>query len=115
MLDNKDKSQSPFNSSSAARIQNGWFDRNINTSDMDALSPSSLAVAAQPKSILKKSLKVQTSKKCAVVDGVARDIVTGEEIPQSAVDGASSKALEKRQRHEEGQALLRAQVERNSQ
>ncbi|RYP63665.1 hypothetical protein DL771_009153 [Monosporascus sp. 5C6A] len=77
--------------------------------NMDALSSSSqLAVAAQPKSILKKPLKVQTSKKCVVVDGVARDIVTGEEVPQSAVDSASSRALEKRQRHEEGQALLRA-------
>ncbi|RYP86620.1 hypothetical protein DL769_000688 [Monosporascus sp. CRB-8-3] len=83
---------------------------------MDTLSSSSSPViAAQPKSILKKSLKVQTSKKCAVVDGVARDIVTGEEVPQSVVDGASPRALEKRQRHEEGQALLRAQAERNSQ
>ncbi|RYP91567.1 hypothetical protein DL770_002281 [Monosporascus sp. CRB-9-2] len=81
---------------------------------MDALSSSSLVVAAQPKSILKKSLKMQTSTKCAVVDGVARDIVTGEEVPQSVVDGAPSRALEKRQRHEEGQALLRAQAERNS-
>ncbi|RYP20835.1 hypothetical protein DL765_002569 [Monosporascus sp. GIB2] len=83
---------------------------------MDALSSfSSVAVAAQSKSILKKSFKVQTSKKCAAVDGVARDIVTGEEVPQSAVDGASSRALERRQRHEEGQAFLKAQAERNSQ
>ncbi|RYO75027.1 hypothetical protein DL764_010599 [Monosporascus ibericus] len=82
---------------------------------MDALSSSSLVVAALPKIILKKSLKVQTAKKCAVLDGVARDIVTGEEVPQSAVDGTSSRAFEKRQRHDEGQALLRAQAERNSQ
>ncbi|RYP24406.1 hypothetical protein DL767_008614 [Monosporascus sp. MG133] len=76
MLDDKDKSQWPFSSSSAALEY-----KMAGTSDMDALCTSSLLVAAQPKSILKKSLEVQTSKKCAVVDGVARDIVTGEEVP----------------------------------
>ncbi|KAI0909567.1 hypothetical protein F4824DRAFT_56094 [Ustulina deusta] len=85
---------------------------------MHALSSSP---PSWPKGILKKpsGLDLHTrprslstaSKKSAVFDDVARDIVTGAEVPQSPTHSSEYRAFHKEYRQEAGRALLLAKID----
>ncbi|KAI0458910.1 hypothetical protein F5B21DRAFT_371707 [Xylaria acuta] len=85
---------------------------------MHALSSSPLS---RPKGILKKpsGLDLQmrprslssASKKSTAFDDVARDIVTGAEVPQSPIHSSEYRAFHKEYRQEVGRALLLAKID----
>lgn len=85
---------------------------------MHALSNSPLS---RPKGILKKpsGLDLQmrprslssASKKSTAFDDVARDIVTGQEVPQSPIHSSEYRAFHKEYRQEAGRALLLAKID----
>ncbi|KAI0394418.1 hypothetical protein F5Y17DRAFT_457911 [Xylariaceae sp. FL0594] len=76
---------------------------------------------SRPKSILKRpsGTDLQTrsrssstaSKKSAAFDDVARDIVTGDEVPQSPIHSSKYRAFHKEYRQEAGKALLLAKID----
>ncbi|KAI1815092.1 hypothetical protein GGS20DRAFT_584785 [Poronia punctata] len=85
---------------------------------MHALSSSP---PCRPKSILKRpsgfdlqtrsrSLST-TSKKSAAFDDVARDIVTGAEVPHTPIHSSEYRAFHKEYRQEAGRALLLAKID----
>ncbi|KAI3325747.1 hypothetical protein HD806DRAFT_533411 [Xylariaceae sp. AK1471] len=75
----------------------------------------------RPKGILKKpsGIDLQTrprslssaSKKSTAFDDVARDIVTGAEVPQSPIHSSEYRAFHKEYRQEAGRALLLAKID----
>ncbi|KAI1822457.1 hypothetical protein F4861DRAFT_388068 [Xylaria intraflava] len=85
---------------------------------MHALSSSPLS---RPKGILKKPSCLDlhmrprslssSSKKSTAFDDIARDIVTGAEVPQSPLHSSEYRAFHKEYRQEAGRALLLAKVD----
>ncbi|GAW26139.1 hypothetical protein SAMD00023353_2200830 [Rosellinia necatrix] len=85
---------------------------------MHALSCSPLS---RPKGILKKPSTLdlhmrprsfsEVSKKSTAFDDIARDIVTGAEVPQSPVPSSEYRAFHKEYRQEAGRALLLAKID----
>ncbi|KAI2634650.1 hypothetical protein GGS21DRAFT_113617 [Xylaria nigripes] len=75
----------------------------------------------RPKGILKKPSTIDlhmrprslssSSKKSTAFDDVARDIVTGAEVPQSPLHSSEYRAFHKEYRQEAGRALLLAKVD----
>lgn len=67
--------------------------------------PSGLDLYTRPRSLS------EVSKKSAVFDDVARDIVTGAEVPQSGIPSSEYRACHKEYRQEAGRALLLAKID----
>ncbi|KAI0475630.1 hypothetical protein GGR56DRAFT_675742 [Xylariaceae sp. FL0804] len=91
---------------------------------MDSPSSYSSSISdARPRGILKKSSSVDlysnsrqrsssdASKKSAAFDDVARDIVTGDEVPQSPRPGAIFRSRHRWYRQEAGRALLMTRID----
>ncbi|KAI1264630.1 hypothetical protein F5Y18DRAFT_427765 [Xylariaceae sp. FL1019] len=94
------------------------------TSQPSSMRPWNSGVAFRPgpgnvtetaTGILKKpsnqSLCGRPRSKSAVFDDVARDIVTGKEVPQSPIPSSDYRAFHKGYRQEAGMALLLAKVD----
>ncbi|KAI1433769.1 hypothetical protein GGR50DRAFT_462506 [Xylaria sp. CBS 124048] len=85
---------------------------------MHALSSSP---PSRPKGILKKPSDLDlhmrprsmssSSKKSTAFDDIARDIVTGAEVPQSPLHSSQYRAFHKGYRQEAGKALLLAKID----
>jgi hypothetical protein len=81
----------------------------------------SSSLPLRPKGILKKpsGIDLQTrsrslstaSKKSTAFDDVARDIITGAEVPQSPIHSSEYRAFHKEYRQEAGRALLLAKID----
>ncbi|KAI1347066.1 hypothetical protein F5Y01DRAFT_257368 [Xylaria sp. FL0043] len=67
--------------------------------------PSGLDLHTRPRSLS------AASKKSAAFDDVARDIVTGAEVPQSPIPSSEYRAFHKEYRQEAGRALLLAKID----
>ncbi|KAI0965586.1 hypothetical protein F4678DRAFT_331495 [Xylaria arbuscula] len=67
--------------------------------------PSGLDLYMRPRSLS------TASKKSAAFDDVARDIVTGAEVPQSPIHSSEYRAFHKEYRQEAGRALLLAKID----
>ncbi|KAI1161986.1 hypothetical protein F5B18DRAFT_414374 [Nemania serpens] len=67
--------------------------------------PSGLDLYMRPRSLS------SSSKKSTAFDDVARDIVTGAEVPQSPVPSSEYRAFHKEYRQEAGRALLLAKID----